>query len=250
MWSLLCPSVVFLAGPWRRGGWKGGGWGSLSPPPRRVQRGDGGDEGDGENEPHRSLNPTPIHPPKWNWQARHSNCSQHYFLWQEILLSTNRGFNKLQEMRLQLVVKRLLLSSAMEVAVSTHDLSLSLSWPFSRNPPLPRCVWCFFSFPYLTIQIEQLCCLLKWVHCISRCDPCFFGLSPSIPSLTARLFSCCQRLCWYSSDGSHRFGLELWKSSSVCSVFGFQRGQSGCAETRAVALLDMVVSILGTSRRK
>lgn len=39
-------------------------------------------------------------PPKWNWQAPWSNCSQHYFLWQEILLSTNRGFNKLQEMRL------------------------------------------------------------------------------------------------------------------------------------------------------
>lgn len=65
-------------------------------------------------------------PPKWNWQARHSNCSQHYFLWQEILLSTNRGFNKLQEMRLQAVVKRLRLSSAMAVAASTRDLSLRL----------------------------------------------------------------------------------------------------------------------------
>lgn len=58
---------------------------------RKVDRGDRG----GGNEPQCSPNP-----PKWNWQARWSNCSQHYFLWQEILLSTNRGFNKRQEMRL------------------------------------------------------------------------------------------------------------------------------------------------------
>lgn len=91
---------------------------TLSLPVAR-RGGDRGDRGDG-NEPQCSPNP-----PKWNWQACWSNCSQHYFLWQEILLSTNRGFNKLQEMRLQAVVKRLCLSSTVEVAVSTDALSLS-----------------------------------------------------------------------------------------------------------------------------
>lgn len=62
--------------------------------PMAWRKGDRGDRGGG-NEPQCSPNP-----PKWNWQARWSNCSQHYFLWQEILLSTNRGFNKRQEMRL------------------------------------------------------------------------------------------------------------------------------------------------------
>lgn len=95
---------------------------TLSLPVAR-RGGDRGDRGDG-NEPQCSPNP-----PKWNWQACWSNCSQHYFLWQEILLSTNRGFNKLQEMRLQAVVKRLCLSSTVEVAVSTDALSLSSGLP-------------------------------------------------------------------------------------------------------------------------
>lgn len=86
---------------------------------KKKKREDDGDDRGGGNEPQCSPNP-----PKWNWQARWSNCSQHYFLWQEILLSTNRGFNKLQEMRLSAVVKRLWLSSTVEVAVSPDALSL------------------------------------------------------------------------------------------------------------------------------
>lgn len=96
-----------------------------------------GDDRGGGNEPQCSPNP-----PKWNWQARWSNCSQHYFLWQEILLSTNRGFNKLQEMRLSAVVKRLRLSSTVEVAVSPDALSLP-----HPPPPLSLCPAHTFSSP-------------------------------------------------------------------------------------------------------
>lgn len=122
-------------------------WQGILSLPTAYRKRDRGDRGEGDD-PQNTPNP-----PKWNWQAHWSNCSQHYFLWQEILLSTNRRFNKRQEMRLRAVVKRLCLSYAVEVTASPDDLPL---WP-----ALSHILFVPFSYFFSSLYIP---CFFRFLH--------------------------------------------------------------------------------------
>lgn len=114
--------------------------------PMAYKKGDRGDRGEG-NDPQNTPNP-----PKWNWQAHWSNCSQHYFLWQEILLSTNRRFNKRQEMRLGAMVKRLSVLCCR---------GYSTSW-WSASLPCPFLLWLFV--PLYFHSSLYILCFLNFLH--------------------------------------------------------------------------------------
>lgn len=160
-------------------------------------------------------------------------------------------------MRLQAVVKRLLLSSAMEVAVSSHDLSLHLG--LSLQTLLSLCASKATFSPALQLKLDY------FVACCSTCTASLAVATaidvadlqvenkapPLCPLFNSQIVSLPTVFSWCLLVFSWRI-LSIWagvvKKQFVVSVFGFQRGQSGCAETRSVAFLDMVVSLLGTSQ--